>query len=121
MTGSVQNFTKSICAAEIPPNDICLSVIRAWRRRFRQLVYPGVKLFLYPPTVGEFCGECRVCRQVYKCSILFFLSAKRITQGGILQIDSVREILHSLSRSHMKQMAGSALFLRFDEANQKAQ
>lgn len=76
---------------------------------------------LNPPTVGEFCGECRVCRQVLQMQHPDLFIGEAETQGGILKIDTVREIQHSLSLQPYEARWRVALFLRFDEANQNAQ
>jgi len=76
---------------------------------------------LNPPAVGEFCGECRVCRQVSQMQHPDLFIGEAETPGGTLKIDTVREIQHSLSLQPYEARWRVALLLRFEEANQNAQ
>lgn len=76
---------------------------------------------LNPPEPGEFCGQCRVCRQIsaMQHSDLSVVQAEK--EGGVLKIDAVREAQHLLSLLPYEARYRVALLLRFEEANPNAQ
>jgi len=76
---------------------------------------------LQPPEPGGFCGQCRVCRQTeaMQHSDLTVLQAEK--EGGILKVEQIRDVQHSLSLLPYEAHYRVALFLRFNEANPNAQ
>ncbi|NLG99086.1 MAG: DNA polymerase III subunit delta' [Chloroflexi bacterium] len=76
---------------------------------------------LAPPAPGEFCGECRVCRQmsVLQHSDLSVVQAEKA--GGVLKVEQIRDLQHSLALSPYEARYRVALLLRFQEANPNAQ
>lgn len=76
---------------------------------------------LLPPAPGGFCGQCRVCRQTeaMQHSDLAVLQAEK--EGGILKVEQIRDVQHSLSLLPYEAHYRVALFLRFNEANPNAQ
>jgi DNA polymerase-3 subunit delta' len=74
-----------------------------------------------PPAPGEFCGECRICRQTaaMQHSDLSVIQAEK--EGGVLKVEQVREAQHSLSLLPYEAHYRVALLLRFQEANPNAQ
>jgi DNA polymerase III subunit delta' len=74
-----------------------------------------------PPAPGESCGACRACQQVESMQYPDLTIVEAETEGGVLKIDQVREVNHSLSLKPYQSKKRVALFLRFQEANQNAQ
>jgi DNA polymerase III delta' subunit len=76
---------------------------------------------LTPPAPGEACGQCRVCRQTGEMqhSDLTILQAEK--EGGVLKVEQVRDIQHTLSLLPYEAHFRVALLLRFHEANPSAQ
>lgn len=74
-----------------------------------------------PPAPGAFCGECRVCKLVARMQHPDLLVGQADSLGGILKIDTVREIQHGLSFQPYEARWRIALLLRFEEANQNAE
>ncbi len=74
-----------------------------------------------PPAPGESCGTCRACQQVESMQYPDLSVVQAETEGGVLKIDQVREVNHSLSLKPYQSKNRVALFLRFQEANQNAQ
>ena len=74
-----------------------------------------------PPVPGESCGTCRACQQIEAMQYPDLAVVQAETEGGVLKIDQVREINHSLSLKPYQSKYRVALFLRFQEANQNAQ
>lgn len=76
---------------------------------------------LAPPAPGEFCGECRVCRQMsaLQHSDLSVVQAEKA--GGVLKVEQIRNLQHSLALSPYEARYRVALLLRFQEANPNAQ
>jgi DNA polymerase-3 subunit delta' len=90
-------------------------------RRTLALQFAQALNCLNPPAPGEFCGECRICRQTaaMQHSDLAVLQAEK--EGGILKVEQVREVQHSLSLLPYEARYRVALLLRFQEANPNAQ
>lgn len=76
---------------------------------------------LNPPAVGEFCGECRVCQQISRMQHPDLLIGEAESIGGVLKIDTIREIQHSLNLQPYEAKWRIALLMRFEEANQNAE
>jgi DNA polymerase-3 subunit delta' len=73
-----------------------------------------------PPAPGEFCGECRDCRQTHAMQHPDMTVVQSEAEGGILKVDQVRAVQHALSLKPYQSKYRVALFLRFQEANDNA-
>jgi len=73
-----------------------------------------------PPAPGEFCGECRDCRQIAAMLHPDLAVIQAENEGGTLKVDQVRAVQHSLSLKPYQSKYRVALFLRFQEANDNA-
>ncbi len=73
------------------------------------------------PAPGEFCGNCRNCRQLDRTQHTDLFIGQSAGQGETLKIDTVREIQHDLNMQPYAAPWRTALFLRFEEANINAQ
>lgn len=74
-----------------------------------------------PPAPGDFCGECRACRQIAAQQHPDLNIVQADAVGSILKIDEIRELQHVLSLGPYEAKWRIALLLRFEEANQNAQ
>jgi DNA polymerase-3 subunit delta' len=74
-----------------------------------------------PPEPGLPCGECRACKQIERMQHPDLAIVQAETEGGMLKVDQVRELQHSLSLSPYEARYRVALMLRFQEANPSAQ
>lgn len=74
-----------------------------------------------PPETGGYCGECRACRQtaMLQHSDLSVVQAEK--EGGVLKVEQVRDLQHTLALSPYEARYRVALLLRFQEANPNAQ
>jgi len=73
-----------------------------------------------PPAPGEFCGQCRDCRQIAAMQHPDMAVVQAENEGGTLKVDQVRAVQHSLSLKPYQSKYRVALFLRFQEANDNA-
>ena len=73
------------------------------------------------PGPGEFCGNCRNCRQLDRLQHTDLFIGQSGGPGETLKIDTVREIQHNLNMQPYAAPWRTALFLRFEEANVNAQ
>jgi DNA polymerase-3 subunit delta' len=73
-----------------------------------------------PPAPGEFCGQCRDCRQIAAMQHPDLAVVQAENEGGTLKVDQVRAVQHSLSLKPYQSKYRVALFLRFQEANDNA-
>ena len=90
-------------------------------RRTLALQFAQALNCLQPPAPGEFCGQCRACRQIaaMQHSDLTIIQAE--TEGGALKVEAIREAQHILSLMPYESRYRVALLLRFHEANLNAQ
>lgn len=90
-------------------------------RRTLALQFAQALNCLQPPEPGGFCGECRTCRQIaaMQHSDLSVVQAEK--EGGVLKVEGIREVQHTLSLLPYESRYRVALFLRFEEANPSAQ
>lgn len=90
-------------------------------KRTLALKFAQALLCTQPPAPGEFCGECRPCKQtvLQQFSDLTILQAETI--GGEMKVDAVRELQHTLSLTPFESDRRVAVLLRFQEANENAQ
>jgi DNA polymerase-3 subunit delta' len=74
-----------------------------------------------PPAPGEFCGQCRECRQsaAQQHPDLFIL--RRLEGDRDLKVDAVRELQRSLSLAPYQAAYKVALLHEFHQANSQAQ
>ena len=76
---------------------------------------------LQPPAPGEFCGQCRVCRQTAAMQHSDLTITQSEKEGGMLKVEAIREAQRSLSLLPYEAKYRVALLLRFHEANANAQ
>jgi DNA polymerase-3 subunit delta' len=69
-----------------------------------------------PPTPGESCGECRDCKQTDAMHHPDLYVVQAVNEGGILNVVQVRAVSLRPYSSKVR----TALFLRFQEANDNA-
>jgi DNA polymerase-3 subunit delta' len=74
-----------------------------------------------PVAPGEPCRECKTCRQIEAMTYPDLTVVKSETEGGVLKVEQIRQVQHSLSLKPYQGMYRVALFLRFQEANPNAQ
>jgi DNA polymerase III subunit delta' len=90
-------------------------------RRTLALQFAQALNCLQPPAPGEFCGECRVCRQLAAMQHADLSIVQAEKEGGVLKVEQVRDVQHVLSLSPYEAHFRIALLLRFHEANANAQ
>ncbi|KAF0110688.1 MAG: DNA polymerase III subunit delta' [Chloroflexi bacterium] len=76
---------------------------------------------LQSPTIGEACGNCRVCLQIVKLQQPDLSIVEPELEGGLIKVDQVRNLQRSLSLSPYEARFRIALLLNFQRANQNAQ
>jgi len=76
---------------------------------------------LQPPAPGEYCGKCRVCSQILKMQQPDLSIIQPETEGGMLKVEQIRTLQHSLSLSPYEAKYRVALLLNFQQANANAQ
>jgi DNA polymerase-3 subunit delta' len=90
-------------------------------RRTLALRFARALFCINPPAPGESCGACKACQQVETMQYPDLSVVQAESEGGVLKIDQVREVNHSLSLKPYQSAHRVAIFLRFQEANQNAQ
>jgi DNA polymerase-3 subunit delta' len=90
-------------------------------RRTLALQFASAVNCLKPPAPGEFCGECRACRQTASMQHPDLSVIQAEKEGGVLKVEQVRDAQHALSLSPYEARYRVALLLRFQEANPNAQ
>lgn len=90
-------------------------------RRTLALQFAQALNCLQPPVPGDFCGQCRACRQIaaMQHSDLSIIQAEKV--GGVLKVENIRDVQHLLSLLPYEARYRVALLLRFEEANPSAQ
>jgi len=73
-----------------------------------------------PPAPGEPCLECRTCKQIEAMQFPDLAVVQAEKEGGVLKVEQIREVQHSLSLAPYQGRYRVALFLRFQEANPNA-
>lgn len=76
---------------------------------------------LQPPAPGEFCGQCRTCDQILRMQQPDLSIIQAETEGGMVKVEQIRELQHSLSLSPYEARFRVALLLDFQKANTNAQ
>ncbi|MBU4224674.1 MAG: hypothetical protein KKC71_02495 [Chloroflexi bacterium] len=73
-----------------------------------------------PPVPGEACRKCRTCKQIEAMQYPDLTVVQAEKEGGVLKVEQIRELQHSLSLAPYQGKYRVALFLRFQEANPNA-
>lgn len=73
-----------------------------------------------PPAPGEFCGECRNCRQFGKMQHPDLTLIQSESVGGMLKVEQIRELRKSVLLAPYQAPYRIVLLLRFEEANASA-
>ncbi len=73
-----------------------------------------------PPAPGDACRECRTCKQIEAMQYPDLAVVQAEKEGGVLKVEQIRELQHSLSLAPYQGKYRLALFLRFQEANPSA-
>ena len=76
---------------------------------------------LQPPAPGEYCGTCRVCSQLLKQQQPDLSIVQPEVEGGIIKVEQIRTLQHSLSLSPYEAKYRIALLVNFQQANVNAQ
>jgi DNA polymerase-3 subunit delta' len=89
-------------------------------RRTMALRFAQALNCLQPPAPGQPCRACRICAQIERMqhADLFVVQAEQ--EGGILKVDQIRSLQHSLALAPYEARYKIALLLRFHEANANA-
>jgi DNA polymerase III subunit delta' len=74
-----------------------------------------------PPAPGELCGSCRNCVHIGRMEHPDLAVVQSEQEGGVLKVENIRELQHSLALTPYEASHRIALLLRFHEANQSAQ
>lgn len=74
-----------------------------------------------PTAPGEPCGTCRVCRQLAKMQQADLSVVEADAEGGMIKVDQIRALQHSLALSPYEARYRIALLLNFQRANANAQ
>lgn len=74
-----------------------------------------------PPTPGEFCGACRICRQIQAQQHADLFVIRPEEDSGIIRIDTIRQLQHSLYLKAYEAAYRIAVLLDFHKANAPAQ
>jgi DNA polymerase III subunit delta' len=74
-----------------------------------------------PTAAGESCGICRVCKQLAKMQQPDLSIVEPDAEGGMIKVDQIRALQHSLSLSPYEAKYRIALLLNFQRANPNAQ
>jgi len=70
-----------------------------------------------PVAPGEPCGKCKTCQQIERMQYTDLTVIQTETEGKILRVAPVRDLLHTLTLSPYQSTYKILLFLRFQEAN----
>jgi DNA polymerase-3 subunit delta' len=76
---------------------------------------------LEPPAPGEYCGKCRVCSQLLRQQQPDLSIIQPEAEGGVIKVEQIRSLQHSLSLSPYEAKYRIALLLNFQQANANAQ
>jgi len=89
-------------------------------RRTLALAFASALNCTNPPAPGDFCGECRECRQTHSMASPDLSVVSAENEGGTLKVEQVREVKRLLSLKPYQSKYRVAIFLRFQEANDNA-
>ena len=73
-----------------------------------------------PLAPGDPCLKCRTCKQIEAMQFPDLAVVQAEKEGGVLKVEQIREVQHSLSLAPYQGKYRVALFLRFQEANPNA-
>ena len=73
-----------------------------------------------PPAPGQFCGECRDCKQTAAMQHPDMVVVQAEAEGGTLKVEQVRSIQHALALKPYQSKYRVALFLNFQDAHPSA-
>ena len=73
-----------------------------------------------PAAAGDPCRVCRACLQIERMQYPDLTVVQAETEGGVLKVDQVRELQHSLALAPYEARYRVALLLRFEEAHASA-
>jgi DNA polymerase-3 subunit delta' len=73
-----------------------------------------------PPEPGEPCRACRACLQIERMQHPDLAVVQPEGKGGMIKVDQVRELQHSLSLAPYEARFRVTLLLRFEQANANA-
>lgn len=90
-------------------------------RRSLALEFACAMNCLNPPAPGEFCGTCRVCSQLLKMQQPDLSVIQPENDGGMIKVEQIRNLQHSLSLSPFEARYRIALLVNFQQANASAQ
>ncbi len=90
-------------------------------RRTLALSFAKALNCLQPPQPGEFCGACRVCRQIDAMQHSDLTVTRAEEEGGTLKVEQVRDLQRSLSLMPYEGHYRVAMLLHFEDANPSAQ
>lgn len=76
---------------------------------------------LTPPAPGEFCDECRSCKQISRLQHPDLSIVEPQGDGNLIKVDQVRQLQHSLSLAPYEAHYRVALLRNFQFANANAQ
>lgn len=74
-----------------------------------------------PPSPGEACGSCSMCRHIASMQQADLHIVASESDGSMIKVDQIRELQHSLILSPYEAKYRVALLLNFQRANQNAQ
>jgi DNA polymerase-3 subunit delta' len=74
-----------------------------------------------PPSPGEACGTCSLCKQIARMQQADLHIIASETEGGMIKVDQVRELQRSLILSPYEARYRVALLVNFHRANTNAQ
>ncbi len=74
-----------------------------------------------PPAPGEACRQCRTCRQIESMQQADLHVVQADIEGGVMKVENIRDLMHSLTLTPYESAYRVALLLRFEEANESTQ
>ncbi len=90
-------------------------------RRSLALAFASALNCTQPPSPGESCGKCRVCKMTARMQLPDLSIVEPESAGGIIKVAQVRELQHTLSLTPYEANYRVALLLNFQLANANAQ
>lgn len=90
-------------------------------RRSLALAFARAVNCTQPPAPGEYCASCRVCRQTEKMQQPDLSIVTPEAEGGMIKVNQIRNLQHSLSLTPYEAKYRIALLLNFQFANANAQ
>ncbi len=90
-------------------------------KRTLALAFSRAIICSQPPAPGEFCGSCRNCVRIHRMEHPDLAVVQAEQEGGVLKVENVRDLQHSLALTPYEASHRLALLLRFHEANASAQ